>query len=265
MRPTLFALLFVLGACDQEHAPPTPAPSGISGGFLLPPAAEAATPVAERMVVRTGELQFRTADLGAARATLLAHTAAHGGYVASDTGDELPHALRAVLRLRIPTDRLDAFLVAIEPVGTLELRRLDAADVSEQWVDLQARLAAKARLEQRYLELIARAGTVAEVLDVEQELGKVRGDVESMQARMRVLGDQVALSTLTVTCLQPRATDGRALAFGAALRGGWDALLRVLVGVTFAWPLLALAALAAIVWRLRRAPRPQAPPLPASG
>lgn len=264
MRHTLFALLVVLGSCDRASSPMAPASEAISGGFILPPDSGALTPAAERKVVRTGELQFRVTDLANARATLLDSATAHGGYVAGDASDELPHALRSVLRLRIPAGRLDPFLVAIEQIGALELRRLDAADVSEQWVDLEARLTAKARIEQRYLEVIARAADVTEVLAVEGERGKVRADVESMQARMRVLGDQVAMSTLIVTCLQPRSQPGT-LAFGAALRGGWDALLRVLVGITFAWPLLVLASLAVIVCWLRRTPRPQAPPLPVNG
>jgi len=265
MRHTLLLLLFALGACDQG----SPAATGavpISGGFLLPPSdTAAAAPTAERKVVRTGELQFLVADLAATRATLLRETAAHGGYVAGDATDEFRRSLRATLCLRIPAERLDTFLATIEHIGTLELRRLDADDVSEHWIDLEARLAAKSRLEQRYLELVARAANIAEVLAVEAELGKVRSDVESMQARMRKLGDQVAMSTLTVTCLQPLSIHGQTVAFGEALHGGWQLLLRALVGITFAWPLLVLASLAWLVWRLRRTPGPTAPPLPLQG
>jgi urease accessory protein UreE len=94
-------------------------------------------------------------------------------------------------------------------------------------VDVEARLAAKKKVEARYLELVAQAKTVTEVLEVERELGNVRAEIESMEGRMKVLRDQVAMSTLTITCTKPQArSDSFTPHVGVAVKEGWNNLLR---------------------------------------
>lgn len=246
----IFAVL-ALGACGPG---PISTPST---------QAEAATPtVGDRMVVRTGEVEFRVDDLDATHALLLRTTAEHGGSVNGDTQDTVAGALRLRLRVRVPAVRFDAFVVAIDGIGELQHRTLDAADVTEPWLDLEARLAAKAALETRYLQLVERAANIGEVLSVEAELGKVRSDIESMQAKMRGLSDQVAMSSLTITCLQRAPTAvaaGADVDFAGAIRTGWNGLLRVVAGLLAIWPLLAGIAVATVVMIVLRRRSPSAP------
>jgi hypothetical protein len=135
--------------------------------------------------------------------------------------------------------------------------------VTAHWIDVEARVRAKRQMEGRYLELVARAANVAEVLTVERELGAVPAEIEAMESKLRSLGDQVALSTLVVALSAPRTDPAivPALEFTQSIGAGWTALLQWLFVILTAWPVLALAAFALVYRRVRR-PRP--PPLPAA-
>lgn len=253
MRLTLPLLLLSLslGGCEPSPAPPPAAT--LSGGFLLPPEQKPD-------IVRTGALRFAVADIEVARSTVGTRVAEFGGYVADDAVERVGDARLLTMSVRVPVARFDALVDALSAIGTVEQRHLEAVDATATVVDTSARLAAKHALEQRYRELTARAGDIDEVLAVERELAKVRGDIESMTAQLAALQDRVAMSTLAITCVQAGST-ATVAGFAAALHGGWSALVRVLVSLTYAWPLLALAATIAFVLRIRRQPVPALPPM----
>jgi hypothetical protein len=156
------------------------------------------------------------------------------------------------MRVRVPAERFDGIVAALHGLGAITLEHLEAEDVTAQWVDVEARLVAKRTMEDRFLELVARATTVAEVLTVERELGAVRSEIESMTAKRQTLAEQVAMSTLAIVCTAPRSKGALdANQFAAAWRGGWNGVTRCLVGLVYAWPVLLVAA-GVVAWRLGR-------------
>jgi hypothetical protein len=176
---------------------------------------------------------------------------AEGGYAEGDDRGEWGNVRSVTLRVRIPAGRFDAFVESLGALGRLEHRSINAVDVTSEWVDVEARLEAKRAVEKRYLELAAQAKNVTEMLEVERELGNVRAEIESMEARLKSLRDQVAMSTLTITCQKRVATSERfSPRFGVALKEGWNNLMRFLVFLTNGWPFVLL--LGALVWWLRR-------------
>jgi len=103
------------------------------------------------------------------------------------------------LTLRVPAESLDMLVGWVEEKVTVESLTLTSSDVTAEWVDVQARIDNGLRAETRLQELLAtQTGTLADVLSVERELARVRGEIESAEGRMRVLADQVGLSTLHV-------------------------------------------------------------------
>lgn len=210
----------------------------------------------DRKIIRSGDLRFEVDDLDAARNGVLEHVKASGGYVEGDERGDWGHQRTATLRVRVPADHFDAFVQGLHGLGRLEHQNISATDVTAEWVDVEARLEAKRTLEKRYLELAGQAKNVNEMLEVERALGNVRVEIESMEARMKALRDQVAMSMLTITCTKQQAVSERFTPrFGVAMREGWNNLLRFLVGLTHLWPFVVLCGGLVWWWRRRRTKR----------
>ncbi len=156
--------------------------------------------VDSRKLIRTGRLSGTVDDYDPFRAELDTWMSAHGGYVADAT---LNHNAGRVgwgtLQLRVPSDHLDDLLAWTEgkvEVGSLSI---DSQDVTEQWTDIDARLNNMKRTETRLAHLLEfETSNLTDVLSVERELARVRGDIESLEGRLRVLNDQISLASLTL-------------------------------------------------------------------
>jgi hypothetical protein len=94
-------------------------------------------------------------------------------------------------------------------------------------------------MESRYLELLKKAKTVNEMLDIERYITEVRTDIESMEGKLKYMQDRISLSTLEVTYYEKIDVDyGFGSRFAGSLNNGWQNLLVVIVGLANIWPLL---------------------------
>jgi hypothetical protein len=102
--------------------------------------------------------------------------------------------------VRTPVARFHEFLDRVVSLGVPETRQIDAQDVTEEYVDLEARLANKRKLESRILDLLEKqTGEIKDVIAVETELARVREEIERMEGRLRYLANRVELTTITIS------------------------------------------------------------------
>lgn len=151
-------------------------------------------------LIRTGHVGIVVDAYEPFARELRAWLASAQGHVADAN---LQHSEGAVshgsLTVRVPAESLDMLVGWVEEKVQVEQLTLTSSDVTAEWVDVQARIDNGLRAETRLQELLAEnTGSLADVLAVERELARVRGQVESAEGRMRVLADQVGLSTLQV-------------------------------------------------------------------
>ena len=170
-------------------------------GAPLPPASDPAG----AMLVRHGEASVEVRHVDDAVSRIRQTATQFGGFVANTavrTGkDEQPSAS---LEVRVPTAQFDGLLAALRTVGKVERITAGAEDVGEEYVDLGARAANARRVEARLVEMLAtRTGKLSDVLTVEQELARVRQEIERHDARLRWLERRAALSSLTVALHEP--------------------------------------------------------------
>lgn len=245
-------LLFACGRSSPEAQQWAKADVAENGGLERSAAAAPSVDIApqDRKIIRTGDLRYEVTDLDIARAHILKQVTANSGYVEGDDRNDRGSSIDLTLRVRIPADRFDVFLADLNGLGELLDQHISANDVTSQWVDVEARLAAKRKVEERFLAIVGQAKTVAEILEVERELGNVRAEIESMEAQMKALRDQVGMSTLTITCTRPTA-HGYSPHFGSALRDGWNYFVRFVEAIVHLWPFLLLFG-AIIIWLKRR-------------
>ena len=224
--------------------------------------------VEQRSIIYRGTLTVRVKDVDAAagQATGVAKTA--GGFVSGDNRSSGSGADTATMELRIPADRFGAVVDQLAKLGTEEGRQINTEDVTEQTVDLDARITVQQARVDSGRKLLAQAKSLNDLVMLEREVATREADLASLQAKKRNLADLTALSTITVTLLDPDAEVVAAddpPGFLSGLGAGWDALLASLkvlltvLGALLPWLLtLGLPAWAAFwaVRRLRRRPAP---------
>src|SRR5213594_554199 len=183
------------------------------------------TPDASGMVIRTGQTSIEVDSLERAVSQVRLLAGRIGGYVANTTMQTGRGQLRsASLEVKVPAERFDEGLAGLAPIGKLESVNVNAEDVGEEFTDVTARMGNAHRLESRLIDLLAtRTGKLKDVLDVEQELARVREEIERYEGRIRYLQAHAAVSTLTVTVHEPVPVVGTAgtSVMGEALRQSW--------------------------------------------
>lgn len=253
-----------VGAVDMvQRAPSSEAMSEAPEAVAAPPVD---TATARR--ITTGEATVEVARVDRARTALVAAVRRAGGYVGSEEAWDTETARSARLTLRLPASRTAAFDSTLNGLGRVTRRTTQVEDVTAQYVDLAARLKARRAVEMRYVDLLARAASIEDVVAVEEKLASVREEIEVAEGQIRLWDRQVAFSTLTVTLEEPRAAAGRNVwgRIGDALADGWTFLEELLLGLIRLWPLLLIVPALLWVWRRRprRRVRPVVPPVPPS-
>ena len=241
------------GDSRAPAAPPQSSPGGAMG-------ASSDTIGENRQIIRTGDISLRVEVLDSAERALKAVVASSGGYTASSSRVRLEgSALTSTVEVRIPSNRFDALLDTIRRLGDVESESITASDVTEEYVDLEARLKGQQELEARLLKLLAeRTAKLTDVVEVEQKLAEVRTTIEGIQGRLRYLRSRVMFSTLTVRMTEPGTiTPHETETFGGrimhAIVEGFDMLTRMIAGlITLLLALLPLVILGIIVWYVVR-------------
>jgi hypothetical protein len=163
--------------------------------------AAAAIPKASRKIIYDAEITVVVSDFAVTEQGIARLVRDHGGYLADVAIDRASGERRSGRWVaRIPVDRFDTFLEAIADLGVPTSRRQTAQDVTEEYVDLEARIANAKRLEERILELLSQSsGEIKDVIEVERELARVRGEVEQMEGRLKYLANRTEMATVTIT------------------------------------------------------------------
>ena len=156
------------------------------------------------MIVRTAALTIVAKDFSAARAAVERIVDQHGGYVADlNTTTPKDAAQTLTVTLRIPAPQLDAALAELKKLGRIEQEMQSGEDVTKQHTDLVARLKNARASEQRLVEILRqRPGKVSEVLEVEQEISRVREEIEQMEAGRKDLEKRVQFSTVQLRLVE---------------------------------------------------------------
>ena len=111
---------------------------------------------------------------------------------------------------RVPGARFEAFLDAVAGLGELVSRKLDSQDVTEEFFDTEARIKAKRVEEARMLKNLEEStGSLKDILEVEHELSRVRGEVEQLEGRLRLLANLTDLTTVTIAIARRPSMSGR--------------------------------------------------------
>lgn len=171
----------------------------------------------ERQIVRSAALGVEVVSFEDGSKALARIVEAAGGFIAdSSVSPEEPP--QGAFVLRVPAFRFLETLERVEALGKVSGRQVRGEDVTEEFVDLRARIRNLEHHERQLVTFMDRATRVTDLLAIEQELSRVRGEIEQLTGRLRFLGNRIQLSTIQVT-LREKGKQGGAIFwdFGASM------------------------------------------------
>lgn len=153
------------------------------------------------MIARVAGITLTTKEFDKTRAALEDILKRHNGYMGELKVSAPADAGRTLTAtLRVPGPQLETAMAELKKLGRVEDESQGGEEVTQQYVDLQARLANGIHTEQRLTEILrTRTGKYQDVLKVELEIDRVRGEIEQMQAEKKELSKRVAFATLSTT------------------------------------------------------------------
>jgi hypothetical protein len=150
---------------------------------------------ADRMLIWKAQLRVQVWNVPDAVSQAISLAEADGGFAEqkSDSGEG-----SARVTLRVPAKAFTASVANLEALGTVTHRDIQGEDVTEQYIDVEARLRNKVVLRDRLKQLLDKASDVKDILAIETELSRVQGDIDSMEGRVKALKGWVDYATITL-------------------------------------------------------------------
>ncbi|MBU7023796.1 MAG: DUF4349 domain-containing protein [Theionarchaea archaeon] len=213
-----------------------PSPGGESGS-------------SEPKLVKTGTLYLEVESYPDALKAVEETAAKYGGYVSDSAVQQYDDREVGHVTVRVPEDNFEKAVKDIENVGDLKQENLTLEDVTEQYIDLNARLDNLTHQEQRYLEILDMATTVEDVLKVETQLERIRGDIESLQGTLNYLEKKIQYSVIYVQLAEPKEVvhqSGIGSAFDQAIDGFLGAIRGIIIFLGYFIPVALFLTLLAL-------------------
>ncbi len=213
------------------------------------------TKIQEQKIIKTANLVFETKDIAATHQKIIKLTQQYQGIVQNDNSGTNYNQQYIRMTVRVPSDKFQSFLEGVsEGVGYFDQKEISQKDVTEEFVDINARLKAKRKLENRYLELLQKAKNVKEMLEIERNLSIIREEIEAKEGRLKFLHNKVSLSTFYIEFYKTTDVKSETISYGQkitnALKGGWNGISVFFLGILYLWPFIIL--LFIIIYLIRR-------------
>ena len=211
-------------------------------------------PATTRHIVREGNLAWKTNDRVQTVRHLQTIAKQFDGHLTRELEVRHSHRIEHQLTIRVPSKHFETVVNDISAsVAHFDVRELSSRDVTTQFVDLDARLRAKIETEARCRELLSKANKIEEMLTVEEQLGRLRAEIEAMQGRMNALSDAIQLSTLNIRIFEPVSSSSNFTSRVAdKVELGWLVCAELLVALAAIWPLITIALLSVLAWSRKR-------------
>jgi uncharacterized protein DUF4349/putative zinc finger protein len=165
------------------------------------PTEQATGPTANRKLIRNATAELEVASFDESIQKITAFASEEKGYVATTSSEKQANGkLRGEIVVKVLPDNLDRFLGKLRGIGDLKNQALTTEDVTKAYFDTESRLKNARLMEQRLIEILkTKSKDVADLLEVEKELGRVREQIETMQGELKFMDSQVAFATVTIT------------------------------------------------------------------
>lgn len=231
---------------EQEIKPPPPPSPTLENQDVI-----------KKKIIKDGRIGIQVDNLENSKSRIDTLVENHGGYYDNESFDNSDSKSSYNLKIRIPSTNFENFINKIETgEGEIKYKEIDARDVTDQFIDLETRLQNKKNYLKRYNELLVKAQTVKDILEIEEKIRVIEEEIESATGRIKYLSDLVEYSTLDLTISKHKdfkydsANRGNFIEkLKQALSKGWYGLVDFILILINLWPLWILLTIILYTWR----------------
>ncbi len=202
-----------------------------------------------RKLIRNGSIRFISDDVSATYSNVAGSVKKFEGYIADERTYNSDASSGYDLTIRVPSGNFDKLINEIlsgKNVKKLEEKSTGINDVTEEFIDVEARLKIKKESELKLLELLKQAKNVSEIIAINEQLTNLRADIESTEGRLKYLENQVSFSTLQVNFYTEAKYSSHFFSeISDGFSRGWQIFLQLLTLISYLWVII-LAGI--IIW-----------------
>ena len=173
--------------------------------------AEATAEAADRKIIRNADITIEVPSTTDAQHQVTSIAESHGGFVVTseakqrDSNDPSQRTLDIKLVVRVPSNQFgNAFDEIKKLAGNTPAEQVTSQDVTEDFIDLEARIKTQKALEVQFLDIMRQAHKIEDALEVQRQIAEVRTEIEKLEGRKRFLENRSSLSTINVNIQTPK-------------------------------------------------------------
>lgn len=214
--------------------------------------------IVENKIIKSGNISIQTNDINTSKKNIDELLKKLNGYFEKEDLENNDQIIAYNLKIRVSADNFEKLISSIETgKDEIKSKSIQAKDVTETYVDIKTRLENKREYLKRYRELLAKAGTIKDVLSIEEQIRPLEEEIESKEGQLKYLNSQVAFSSLEINLYQkkdfvykPEPKDNFFERVKNSLGNGWVALVELIIWTISIWPFIIAAFIA--FWVARR-------------
>lgn len=219
--------------------------------------------VIKKKIIRDGRLGLRVTELEKTKTRIDTLVKANGAYYANESFNNSDWESSFNLKIRIPSVNFEKFISGIEAgEGEVLYKVIDARDVTSQFIDLETRLENKRNYLIRYNDLLKKANSVKDILEIEEKIRVLEEEIDSTTGQLKYLSDLVNYSTLDLTLTKqkdfkynPEKRAKFSERFKQSISKGWFEFVDFVLFMIKIWPFWIIIAVMVYFWRKFRKAR----------
>ncbi|WP_299709817.1 DUF4349 domain-containing protein [uncultured Tenacibaculum sp.] len=212
-------------------------------------------------IIKKGELKLKVKDVKETTEQIKVLIGKYNAYVSNLRYENTSYHHQNNLTIKVPKAHFDALIDSISAYAeVLDYENVSTQDVTEEYLDIETRLATKLQVKERYETILKKkAKTVEDIIYAEDKLGYIQEEIEAAQGRLKYLSNKVDFSTIQVILYKEIPYKGikiKGKSFGSkfidALSFGWTFLENLVLTLIHIWPIIVLTVVGILLYRKRK-------------
>lgn len=195
-----------------------------------------------RQLVKESNISFRTSNNEKTYSKIKSSLKDFGAYVSEENIQNDINRIGYDLTLKVPVQNFDAFInhiISNSDIKELENKSIQIKDVTDDFIDIQARIKVKKEYELQLLDLLRKSKTLKETLEVRNQLNDLRIEIEKLEGKLKYLNSQVNYSTINVSFYQKTKYSSQFFSdFWESLKSGWQIFLHLISLIAYLWVII---------------------------